>query len=155
VEGKDQDLQFQIDELRAELKASKQDRADLRRRGRSLKKGFVTLTIWLTVATAAMGLELKSTIDSIQFNRKEIIKNNCIGHDRFVQGYTAAIDRILSDPVELKRRSQRDGVLIADERNRLLASRRATVALVDALQPRNPRDPRDHRSCMAIADSLS
>jgi hypothetical protein len=169
VPGRDEDLRQAIEELRVQLEASKRDRADLheqleaskrdradlRQRGRSLKKGFVTLTVWLTFGTAIMGLELKSAIDRIQYNRAEIIRNNCIGHDRFVGGYTAAIDKILADPMELKRRAQRDGVLEADERDRLLASRRATVALVDALQPRNPRDPHDNRSCAAIAKSLS
>lgn len=154
MEGRDEDLRRVVEELRLALEESKRDRIDLRRRGRSLKKGFVTLTIWLTLATALMGIELKSTIRHIQANREEIARNNCIGHDRFVAGYTASIDRILADPVELKRRSQRDGVLISDERNRLLASRRSIVLLVDALQPRNPKDSHDERPCAVIAKSL-
>lgn len=158
---RDLDLRAEIDAYRAEcadvrawLEQSQADRADLRRRGRSLKRGFVLLSTLLVVLATFGFVELRVAIDRISQNREAVLRSNCEGHDRFVNGYSAAIEKMLSDPVELRRRAQRDGVLVADEMARLRASRAATIRLVDALQPRNPKDPGDHRSCAVIAHSL-
>jgi hypothetical protein len=137
-------------ELRDAIDRCSEEYRDLRRRGRNMRHWMVGLSLWLTALSLYGWSENRDALDRIQGSRQEIIARSCAQHDAFVARFEAGV-RLRLAPRELARTARRDLLTVEAERARVIASRRATLGLIEALQPRNPKRPDDRRPCSVIA----
>lgn len=111
------------------------------------------LSLWLTALSLWGYSEVRASLDRLQESRKEVVLRSCLQHDAFVDRYLDSINDRLK-PSELAKAARRDFLTPQQERLKVLASRDATLGLVEALQPRNPKRHDDHRPCAEIAGDI-